>query len=168
MAAGFSIELFPRLQDVLKSIDPFELIRQHEGDFQSLVARIASMFAEHPNLPVGETGRFQSGWTENYGFTVGTDTFEGFVANPAAHAPFVVNKTGPHTRNPWFFLIPWVEYKLGLEGKEAKSAAFAIGRKKMEEQSPINPKFQDGLTFMEEVEDDAEIVIEDFMEVILS
>lgn len=67
----------------------------------------------------------------------------GLVVSSAAHTLPIELGTKPHFV-PIQPLQDWVEYKLGLEGKEAKSVAFAISRKIARDGTEGKFMFRDG------------------------
>ena len=67
----------------------------------------------------------------------------GLVVGSAAHTLPIELGTKPHFV-PIQPLQDWVEYKLGLEGKEAKSVAFAISRKIARDGTEGKFMFRDG------------------------
>lgn len=78
---------------------------------------------------VGVTKQFRDSFRP--AVTVTNGEVVGTVFSQSAHAQWIVRNTGPWTKNPAFFLIPWVRTFIGGTDAEIKSRAFMFGVAKM-------------------------------------
>lgn len=94
-----------------------------------VISDAAALLAEHS--PVGVFGALQGSWLQTKGAESKGNTVLGF-SDPRPISPYawyvIFGTTKPHSKNPWLFLIPWVQKKLGYTGQQARSVAFLIGR----------------------------------------
>jgi hypothetical protein len=139
------------------SIKPFTWKKRIEAGMGLIITDAAGRLAEAS--PVGVTGHLQGAWTQTRGVDFEGTQITGYVdPRPgAAHAEYVLHGTGPHVSNPWRYIVPWVEKKLGLAGAPARRVAFFIGRKRVQQGSKAND-------FTVEVAEEAEPIYTNMLE----
>lgn len=115
------------------ALDPVRMRERLSAALDAVVLDAAGKLSEAS--PVGKYGHLAGAWLQSRGVEWQGNQLVGFTdPEPvASYAKYPIEGRQPGRRPPISALIPWVEYKLGKTGKEARTVAFLIARKIGEE-----------------------------------